>query len=166
MQGKIILGFLYVNTDLKAQWTVFTQGKQACTQTGLLRCLNKVRGYKTELEGATSSQLLTKHRGKQTSSEHHCRWLQKRLLTGKVKEKLERTKTFHDGIQVWWGNYLLARQADFALRALPTCPPQRGHSHVQAHPMVMQTTTGAEELVQQVPRAIAQHAIYLIYNYG
>ena len=47
-----------------------------------------------------------------------------------------------------WVGDSLARQADFALGALPTCPPQRGHGHVQAHPMVMLTTTGAEELVQ------------------
>lgn len=45
-------------------------------------------------------------------------------------------------------SWVFACLADFALGALPTCPPQRGHSHVQAHPMVMQTTTGAEELVQ------------------
>lgn len=32
--------------------------------------------------------------------------------------------------------------------------------------MVMLTTTGAEELVQQVSRAIAQYAIYIICNYG
>lgn len=63
-----------------------------------------------------------------------------------------------------WGGDSLARLADFALRALPTCPPQRGHGHVQAHPMVMLTTTGAEELVQQVPWAITQRAIYIIYN--
>lgn len=45
-------------------------------------------------------------------------------------------------------SWILACLADFALRALPTCPPQRGHGHVQAHPMVMLTTTGAEQLVQ------------------
>lgn len=32
--------------------------------------------------------------------------------------------------------------------------------------MVMLTTTGAEELVQQVSWAIAQYAIYIICNYG
>lgn len=47
-----------------------------------------------------------------------------------------------------WEGYSLARLADFALGALPACLPQRGHGHVQAHPMVMLTTTGAEELVQ------------------
>lgn len=65
-----------------------------------------------------------------------------------------------------WEGDSLACQADFALGALPTCPPQRGHRHVQAHPMVMLTTAGAEELVQQVPWAITQRAMYIIYNYG
>lgn len=60
----------------------------------------------------------------------------------------------------------LACLADFTLWALPTCPSQRGHGHVQTYPMVMLTTTGAEELVQQVPWAITQRTIYIIYNLG
>lgn len=58
------------NAIFNTQQTVVTPGKQAWLQTELLCCLNKVRGYKTELQGTTSSQLLTNHRGKQTSSKH------------------------------------------------------------------------------------------------
>jgi len=65
-------------------------------------------------------------------------------------EKIERTKTLSDEMVCAgeWEGDSLARLADFALGALPTCPPQRGHGHVQAHPMVMLTAAGAEELVQ------------------
>ena len=71
------------------------------------------------------------------------------------------------GHQKWaspFGNDSLARLADFAFGALPACPPQRGHGHIQAHPVVVQAAAGAEELVLEVPGAVAQHAVHLVCN--
>lgn len=65
-----------------------------------------------------------------------------------------------------WEGDSLAGLADFTLGALPTCPPQRGHGHVQAYPVVVLTTAGAEELVQQVPWAVTQRATHVVYNWA
>lgn len=60
--------------------------------------------------------------------------------------------------------WVLACEADFALRTLPAGPLQWGDSDVQTGPMVMLATCTAEELIEQVSRTVTHQTVHLIFR--
>lgn len=128
--------------------------------------LNKVRGQRAKLRGIASiSNPQTTEEVNKPVSLHHA-WQPWRKVVSKRRWNGRELSVWGTGhVSGRWVDSL-ARLADLALGALPACPPQRGRSHVQAHPMVVLTAAGAEELVRQLPRAIAQRTISIVCNYG
>lgn len=61
------------------------------------------------------------------------------------------------------GSDSLACLADFTLWALPACPLQRSDADVQTHAVVVQSTAGAKELVQEIPGAVTQYTVRFLF---